>query len=135
MLAVKISPEAEARSENRRDWALMALFGGAVVMTLFAAFAMYWVSDNPKYVLWLGLAAHAQIVISISALAGLLVKRSLKVSRTGLEIVDQEIHTPPRGEQDGGDVIDRKLVEEKVEEAIDEVPAVLPEKGNDLRNK
>lgn len=73
---------------GRRAAAFGALLGGCVVMTIFAAIAMYLVSGNELYALYLGLAAHAQIMLGLTAFTALFVKRSIKAGKDGIEITD-----------------------------------------------
>lgn len=75
--------------DGRRAAAFAALLGGCAVMTLFAAFGVYSVSGNAKYSFWLAIAAHAQILVGITALGALLVKRTVKIGREGVEVSDQ----------------------------------------------
>lgn len=73
---------------GRRAWAFMGVMGGCVVMTLFAAVGVYLVSGNVAYSFYLALAAHAQILVGLTALGAQFVKRTLKVGRDGVEISD-----------------------------------------------
>ena len=75
-------------AEGRRVAAFAALLGGCVVMTIFAAIAIYLVSENELYVLYMGLAAHAQIMLGLTAFTALFVKRSIKAGKDGIEITD-----------------------------------------------
>jgi hypothetical protein len=75
--------------DGRRALAFLALLGGAAVMTGFAAYGVYQLRAQPGFVFWLALAAHAQVAICLTAFAGLLVKRTIKVSRDGAEFTDQ----------------------------------------------
>ena len=73
---------------GRRAAAFGALLGGCVVMTIFGAVAVYLVSGNELYSLYLGLAAHAQITLGLTAFTALFVKRSIKAGKDGIEITD-----------------------------------------------
>ena len=75
--------------DGRRAGAFLAILGGCVVMTLFAAVGVYLVSGNAEYSFYLALAAHAQIMLGLGALAAIFVKRTIKVGRDGVEISDQ----------------------------------------------
>lgn len=75
--------------DGRRAAAFAALMGASIVMTLFAAIGVYLVSGNAAYSFWLAMAAHAQILLCLTALGALLVKRTLKVGREGIEVSDQ----------------------------------------------
>lgn len=75
-------------ADGRRTWALIALVGGCAMFTAMAAWALHLVRHNAGFVFWLGLAAHAQVLVGMTGIAALLVKRQLKVSREGIEISD-----------------------------------------------
>lgn len=75
-------------ADGRRAWALIALVGGCAVFTAMAAWAMHLLRAHAGFVFYLGLAAHAQVLVGMTGIAALLVKRMLKVSREGIEISD-----------------------------------------------
>ena len=69
--------------DGRRAAALLFMLGGGMAMTVYAGFALYWVKNEPSYVLTLGLAAHGAILVVLTGFAGLLVKRMIKASVAG----------------------------------------------------
>ncbi len=73
---------------GRRAAAFGALLGGCVIMTIFAAVAVWLSSGNATYSFYLGLAAHAQIMLGLTAFTALFVKRSIKAGKDGIEITD-----------------------------------------------
>jgi hypothetical protein len=75
-------------SNGRKAWAFLAVLGGCVVMTLFAAVAVYLVSGNAAYSFWLGLAAHAQIALGLGVFGAQFVRRTIKAGKDGIEIAD-----------------------------------------------
>lgn len=75
--------------DGRRAYALVALWGAAAVFTLFAAVAVYLNRNNEENSFYLGLAAHAQVFAALAAIGALLVKRTIKAGRDGIEISDQ----------------------------------------------
>lgn len=78
-------------SSGRKAWALLALIGGAMTFTAFAAFAVYQLRGSPGFTFWLGLAAHGQVFVVLAALAWLLgVRRTIGVKRDGLDITDSD---------------------------------------------
>lgn len=77
-----------ARSDRRRDLGLLALFGGGIAMTAYAAYALWLVRDNASFVFWLGLSALALVAITLTGFAALIVKRTIRLSKDGLEISD-----------------------------------------------
>lgn len=77
--------------DGRRAYAFAAILGGCVVMTVFAAVGVYLVSGNAGLSFWLALAAHAQILVGLTLLGALFVRRSFKVGRDGVEITDDAV--------------------------------------------
>lgn len=75
--------------DGRRAWAFAAIVGGCITMTLFAAIGVYLVRGSAGLSFWLAVAAHGQIAIGMTGLLALFVRRSVKVSRDGLEIDDK----------------------------------------------
>lgn len=84
-------PAALLTPDGRRAMAFAAVLGGCVVMTGFAAIGLLIVRGRPSLVFWLSLAAHAQILVGMTGLLALLVKRVVRVSRDGVEISDDAI--------------------------------------------
>ena len=74
--------------DGRRALAFAAIVGGCGVMTAFAAVGVWLVSANAAYSFYLALAAHFQILVGLTALGALLVKRTIKAGRDGFEISD-----------------------------------------------
>lgn len=76
-------------ADGRRAWAFMAITGGCIVFTGFAAVGVYLVSANQLYSLILALAAHVQILVGLSAM-GFLLGRRMQVSggRDGFMVSD-----------------------------------------------
>lgn len=75
--------------DGRRAAAFAALLGGCGVMTIFAAVGVWLVSGNATYSFYLALAAHVQILLGLTALSALLVKRNLSVGKDGVKIEDE----------------------------------------------
>lgn len=76
--------------DGRRAWAFLALLGGSVVMTLFAAAGVYIVRRDAGLSFWLAMAAHVQVLVGMTGFGALLYKRTIKAGRDGVEISDQE---------------------------------------------
>ena len=74
--------------DGRRAWSLLALWGAAVVFTIFAAVGVYLTRNQPDHAFWLAICAQVQVFAVISGMGGLLIKRSYKVGTDGLEITD-----------------------------------------------
>lgn len=77
--------------DGRRAWAFAALMGGCAVFTIFAAVGVWLVSGNATYSFYLALAAHAQLLVGMTGLTALLVKRTIRAGRDGIEISDQAV--------------------------------------------
>ena len=75
--------------DGRRAWAFIAMVGGSITFTVFAAVGVYLVRNYAGLSFWLALAAHAQVFVVLSGLAALLIKRTVKVTRDGVEIDDK----------------------------------------------
>lgn len=74
--------------EGRRAAAFGAALGGCVVMTIFAAFGLWWLRSVPVYTFWLAIAAHAQIAIVLTGFIGMFIKRHIEAGKDGLKISD-----------------------------------------------
>jgi hypothetical protein len=74
---------------GRKAWAFLAMVGGAMVFTLFAAVGVWLVRNSIGLSFWLAVLAHAQVFVVLTGLAALLVKRSVKISRDSVEIDDK----------------------------------------------
>lgn len=82
--------------DGRRAYAFLAILGGSVVMTLFAAVGVWLVSGNARYSLILALAAHLQILVGMSALSFLLGRRMhLEAGKDGIKLDDAGGADPP----------------------------------------
>jgi len=75
--------------DGRRAAAFAALLGGCGVFTIFAAVGVYLVSGNATYSFYLALAAHAQIMLGLTAFTALFIKRHISVGKDGVRIEDQ----------------------------------------------
>jgi hypothetical protein len=122
-LDAKIVPTASIdKSDTRRDWALMLLSGGGMVMTGFAALCLYMLQDRPGFVFYMGMAAMIEVLVVLTGLTGLLVKRELKISRGEISISDFD--------RSSSDLIPRPAAEKAVEEAVAGIPGVeVPASG------
>lgn len=75
--------------DGRRGLAFLAILGGCVVMTVFAAVGVWLVSGNALYSLYLALAAHVQILVGMTALGWAMGRRvQFKGGRDGVEVND-----------------------------------------------
>lgn len=85
-------------TDGRKAWALLALLGGCVVFTSFVAAGVYLTRDDPEFSFYLAIAAHVQILIGMLSLGGLLVRRSVKITKDGMEYMDHEVTITPKSE-------------------------------------
>jgi hypothetical protein len=89
--ALKAAVAALMVPDGRRAWALVFLTWGGVMMTSYAAVALWLVRRNAFDVFALGVLAHLSIILVLTGIAGLLVKRTIE-ARDGdrtLKIGDQ----------------------------------------------
>lgn len=63
--------------EGRRAWAVVLCGGCGIVMTVLAYAGMFLLRDHAAWVFWLATEAMGIILIVISAITGLLVKRDI----------------------------------------------------------
>lgn len=81
-------PTEVRHSDRRRDQGLLFLAGGGMAMTAFASAALWLVRAQADLAFWLGLCAMALIGVVLTGFAGLIVKRTLRISRDGVEVAD-----------------------------------------------
>lgn len=75
--------------DGRRAWAFIAIVGGCIVFTAFAAVGVYLSRTVPDHVFWLALAAHVQVLVGLTCIGALLVRRTIRAGRDGIEISDE----------------------------------------------
>lgn len=78
-------------ADGRRAFAFLAIVGGCVTFTLFAAVGVYLVRGDAEKAFYLALAAHGEVLVGMTALSALLVKRTIKASTSGIEISDDAL--------------------------------------------
>jgi hypothetical protein len=75
--------------EARMAWAFVAIVGGCIVFTVFAAVGVYIVRGSNGLSFWLALAAHGQVLVGMTALSFLLGRRvNLDISKEGVKLDD-----------------------------------------------
>jgi hypothetical protein len=77
---------------KRQAWAFAAIVGGCVVFTMFAAVGVYLVRGNALFAFYLALAAHVQVLVGMTCIGALLVKRRIKVDKDGVELSDDGVN-------------------------------------------
>lgn len=108
-----------AVAEGRRYWAFLAVLGGCIIFTILAAVGVWLVSDNPKYSLYLALAAHFQIFVGMSTFGFVLGRRMRgKAGKHGIEWDDshEEPQTPADGAAAAAGAAEQVAEELKAEE-------------------
>ncbi len=59
-------------------------------MTFSSLLALVFTRDNNAYTFWLGIAAHVNTFLTLSAIGGLIVKRNLEIAREGIKFDDRD---------------------------------------------
>ena len=80
-----------AASDRRRNWGLILLAGGGMAMTCFAVacLVILYVTKAPAhFIFYLGLCALGLVGIVLTGFSALLVKRTFRVGRDGVEYTD-----------------------------------------------
>ena len=78
-------------SDRRRNWGLILLAGGGMAMTIYAAVSLWMLYDRnaaPHYIFYLGLGALGLVGIVLTGFSALLVKRTFRFGRDGVEYSD-----------------------------------------------
>ena len=82
-----------ATHDGRRALAFLAIMGGAMVFSLFIWVCLYLLRGHPEFVLYLALAAHAQVLVGMTALGWAMGRRlQLQGGRDGVTLNDQGDH-------------------------------------------
>lgn len=77
--------------DGRRAWAFAAIVGGAMVFSAFIWIALYMLRGHAEFTFYLALAAHAQVLVGMTALGWAMGRRmQLRGSSDGVEINDGE---------------------------------------------
>lgn len=85
--------------DGRRALAFLAVMGGAMVFTVFAAVGLYLLRDHPDFTFYLALAAHVQVLVGMTALGWQMGRRlSVNAGRDGVTINDSQIDVHGGGE-------------------------------------
>lgn len=82
-------------TNERKNFSLWMMFGGALVFTLMLSLSFFLVRGELGFIFWLGIAAHAQLALIMSGFIGQLIKRRVKIGRDGLELEDAGVGTQP----------------------------------------
>ena len=76
--------------DGRMAYAFVAIWFGCMVFTVFAAVGVWLVSGNELYTLILALAAHAQLLVGMSAFGFVLGRRvEFEVDKDGAKLNDK----------------------------------------------
>lgn len=86
-------------TNERKNLSLWMMFGGSVVFTILAIVGLFLVAANLKYVFFLSVIAHVQILTIMTGFIAQLVKRRITASKDGITISDagttEESQSPP----------------------------------------
>ena len=79
--------------DGRRALAFLAIMGGAMVFSLFIWVALFLLRNHEGFVFWLAIAAHAQVLVGMTALGFAMGRRlQASISRDGVTIDDKGDH-------------------------------------------
>lgn len=82
--------------EGRRAYSFLAIVGGCIVFTAIIVWSVWMLRDHAGFVFWLALAAHAQVLVGMTALGWVMGRRLLaSASRDGVTINDSHIEVKP----------------------------------------
>lgn len=76
--------------DGRRALSFLAIMGGCMVFTAIIIWSLHLLSHHAGFVFWLALAAHAQVLVGMTALGWQMGRRLLaSVSRDGVTVDDK----------------------------------------------
>lgn len=75
-------------TNERKNLSLWMMFGASIVFTGFAGAGLYLVAGSLKYVFYLAVLAHIQIITIMTGFIAQLVKRRVSVGKDGLSVED-----------------------------------------------
>ncbi|MGA1773155.1 MAG: hypothetical protein ACO387_03495 [Flavobacteriaceae bacterium] len=87
-------------TNQRKNIALLIMFGGAVVFTIYLLVTLYLLKDDLNAIYWLAVFAHLQLFVILSGFTALLVKRRIEVNTEGVIVNDLIMPTPPSEEEE-----------------------------------
>lgn len=75
--------------QGRKAWAFLAIWGGSVIFTGFAAYGAWLLRANAWFVFWLAILAHAQVLVGMTAIGWALGRRTkIVITREGAVVDD-----------------------------------------------
>lgn len=75
-------------TNQRKNIALLMMFGGAMIFTLYLLVTLYLLREDLSAIYWLAVFAHMQLLVILSGFTALLVKRRIQVNKDGIVIND-----------------------------------------------
>lgn len=76
--------------DGRRALSFLAIMGGCMVFTAIIIWSLHLLRGHAGFVFWLALAAHAQVLVGMTALGWAMGRRLLaSVSRDGVTVDDK----------------------------------------------
>ena len=87
-MAIETKGLLDLETNERKNLSLLMMFGGAVVFTIFASVGLWLVAANLKYVFYLAVIAHIQIITIMTGFIAQLVKRRVSINKGGISLED-----------------------------------------------
>ena len=87
-MAIETRRLLDLETNERKNLSLLMMFGGAIVFTIFASVGLWLVASNLKYVFYLAVIAHIQIITIMTGFIAQLVKRRVSAGKSGVSIED-----------------------------------------------
>jgi hypothetical protein len=87
---LSISKSSLDSADRRRDWALWIITLGGMAMTGYALLVLYIVQSHANYAYYLGVLSMVNIFVLFGAIAGLLVKRNINITKNGVIVEDHD---------------------------------------------
>lgn len=87
-MAKWIEKTLKLETNERKNLAIVMMFGGCIVFTIYASVTLFLVANNPSYVFLLGVIAHGQIFSILAGFIAQLVKRRVAFTKEGIKVTD-----------------------------------------------
>jgi hypothetical protein len=92
MVGVGVMTNLIMTPDGRRAFAFLAIVGGCMVFTAIIIWSVWMIRDHAGFVFWLALAAHAQVLVGMTALGWAMGRRLMaSATRDGVTINDSHI--------------------------------------------
>lgn len=77
-------------ADGRKAAAFIVMFGGSIVMTVYAVAVLIMVRAHVLQVFWLGIAAHVQLFALLAGFIGFNIRRTISAGKDGVTYDDRE---------------------------------------------